>query len=375
MDDMVNDLVRIAERCEGAAQPLREGPITELMTRLTTATANVAESSSKSWVGYQASVYLDGFRPARSGEFFDSECGLQAFSNRTRGAWREYDWRQVRAEILRRASASESDLEDINLAADKAIAVFGECKTEVLATLDAILSRRDDPAIRAARGKIEQLESHKDASELCKAMVPKGQFLVSDQRAIQGRVQAPPHISFEAWVMEQFTAGSQAIALAIEARYLAKYMEKSAKIRDISVARVDGPIFIGHGRSAVWKDLKDFIQARLKREYEEFNRESTAGISTKDRLLEMLDKCPFAFLVMTAEDEQPDGTWHARANVIHEAGLFQGRYGFKRAIILLEEGCAEFSNVQGIGQIRFPKGNIEAKFEEIRRVLEREGII
>ena len=49
-----------------------------------------------------------------------------------------------------------------------------------------------------------------------------------------------------------------------------------------------------------------------------------------------------AFLVMTAEDEQPDGTLRARDNVIHEAGLFQDRLGFKRAIILLEEGCEEF---------------------------------
>jgi predicted nucleotide-binding protein len=65
---------------------------------------------------------------------------------------------------------------------------------------------------------------------------------------------------------------------------------------------------------------------------------------------------------------------NARLNVIHEAGLFQGRLGFQKAIILLEEGCEEFSNIHGLGQIRFPDGNISAKFEEIRKVLEREGI-
>jgi predicted nucleotide-binding protein len=43
-------------------------------------------------------------------------------------------------------------------------------------------------------------------------------------------------------------------------------------------------------------------------------------------------------------------------NVVHEAGLFQGRLGFERAIILLEEGCKSFSNIEGLGQIRFPKG-------------------
>jgi predicted nucleotide-binding protein len=65
---------------------------------------------------------------------------------------------------------------------------------------------------------------------------------------------------------------------------------------------------------------------------------------------------------------------HARENVIYEIGLFQGFFGFSRAIVLLEEGCEEFSNIQGVTQIRFPTGNIMACSEDIRRVLEREGI-
>lgn len=133
-------------------------------------------------------------------------------------------------------------------------------------------------------------------------------------------------------------------------------------------------MFIGHGVSQVWRDLKDFLQDRLGLAWEEFNREPTAGLSTKERLEDMLDNAVFAFLVMTAEDERADGTKHARGNVIHEAGLFQGRLGFDKAIILLEDGCSEFSNIVGLTQIRFPQGNIMAKSEEIRRVLEREGI-
>jgi predicted nucleotide-binding protein len=134
-------------------------------------------------------------------------------------------------------------------------------------------------------------------------------------------------------------------------------------------------IFIGHGHEIIWKELKDFIQDRLKLEWDEFNREPTAGITTVERLQEMLEQADFAFIVMTPEDERPDGTSHARENVIHEAGLFQGKLGFQRAIILLEEGCEEFSNIIGLTQIRFPKGNILGKSEEIRRVLERECII
>ena len=134
-------------------------------------------------------------------------------------------------------------------------------------------------------------------------------------------------------------------------------------------------VFIGHGRSQDWRELKDFISDKLQLPWDEFNRVPVAGVTNIARLAEMLDQACMAFLVLTAEDEQTDGTLHARENVIHEAGLFQGRLGFEKAIILLEEGCQEFSNIHGLGQIRFPKGNIKAAFEEIRQVLEREGII
>ena len=42
----------------------------------------------------------------------------------------------------------------------------------------------------------------------------------------------------------------------------------------------------------------------------------------------MLDADAIAFPVLTTEDEQADGNVRARMNVIHEAGLFQGRLGF-----------------------------------------------
>jgi predicted nucleotide-binding protein len=134
-------------------------------------------------------------------------------------------------------------------------------------------------------------------------------------------------------------------------------------------------VFIGHGRSAEWLKLKDFLVDRLKLTYEEFNRESPAGYSTKERLQQMLRTSDFAFLVMTSEDEHADGTRHARENVIHEIGLFQGARSFERAIILLEQGCEEFSNIAGITQIRFPQGFIMASSEEVRKVLEREGLL
>src|SRR5207245_398925 len=134
-------------------------------------------------------------------------------------------------------------------------------------------------------------------------------------------------------------------------------------------------VFIGHGRALLWRELKDFLVDRLHLKVDEFNSVPTAGLPTIKRLGEMLDAAAFAFLVMTAEDEQPDGTRRARENVVHEAGLFQGRLGFEKAIILREDDCEGFSNVHGLGEIRFSSGNIKETFEEIRRVLEREKVI
>jgi hypothetical protein len=134
-------------------------------------------------------------------------------------------------------------------------------------------------------------------------------------------------------------------------------------------------VFIGHGRSQVWRELKDFLNDRLRLEWDEFNRESVAGKSTKERLQAMLAASGFAFLVMTGEDADSEGVLHARENVIHEAGLFQGHLGFERAIILLEDGCKEFSNIHGLTHLSFPKGRVSAVFEDVRKVLEREGLL
>jgi predicted nucleotide-binding protein len=109
--------------------------------------------------------------------------------------------------------------------------------------------------------------------------------------------------------------------------------------------------------------------------YVEFNAVSPAGIPTVTRLTEMLKEAAFAFLVLTAEDDRADGGKQARLNVVHEAGLFQGYLGFEKAIILLEEGCEEFSNIRGLGQIRFTPGSVRSAFEDIRSVLKREKII
>ena len=80
-----------------------------------------------------------------------------------------------------------------------------------------------------------------------------------------------------------------------------------------------------------WRELQDFLQNRLSLSTDEFNRVSAAGLPTSERLSDMMDTAAIAFLVMTGEDEHADGSLRARENVVHEAGLFQGRLGIQES--------------------------------------------
>ena len=131
-------------------------------------------------------------------------------------------------------------------------------------------------------------------------------------------------------------------------------------------------VFVGHGGSGLWRDLKDHLQDKHGYDVQAYEIGSRAGHTIRDILEEMLKESSFALLVLTGEDETTDGKLLARQNVVHETGLFQGRLGFSRAIVLLEIGTEEFSNIAGIQQLRFSKGNIKETFGDVLAVLKRE---
>jgi predicted nucleotide-binding protein len=140
-----------------------------------------------------------------------------------------------------------------------------------------------------------------------------------------------------------------------------------------TVEEMNRTIFIGHGHSALWRELKDFIADTLTLPWDEFNRYASAGYFTHERITEMLNRAGFAFLVYTGEDELADGSIRTRENIVYETGLFQGRLEFRRAVVLREYGCSVLSNLDGLTRIDFPKDNIRAAFEDVRGVLRREG--
>lgn len=368
------ELFDLARKLEAAAQSGDESEVSSPVAALKESAGKVKNSFSGSWLGYHSRVYYDGLKPVPAGANFSQEWGLEDLrfiSLGSRGAWREYQFDQVVDYIQREAGSP--DLSPAHAAQKGANEIFDKAKSEIVSILETELSSQADTFLSKLKLDLEELEPLSKV-EVQRHWSPKGQIMTRDMIAMGQGILVPPHIDVLAAAESiQHSFGICRVATEI-ARKAASHLERKGR-KKVVAERVGTNVFIGHGRSPLWRTFKDFIQDRIGLPWDEFNRVPVAGVTNIARLSEMLDAAAIAFLVMTAEDEMADGAKQARMNVVHEAGLFQGRLGFTKAIVLLEEGCEEFSNIQGLGQIRFPPGNIGATFEEVRRVLEREGLV
>ncbi len=147
---------------------------------------------------------------------------------------------------------------------------------------------------------------------------------------------------------------------------------RKADLKPYSILKAGKPtVFIGHGRSQAWKTLKRHLQ---KNGYhvETFESGAHAGRTITEVLADMMADTSFALLVLTGEDKTNAGKMRARQNVVHETGLFQGKLGINRAIILLEKGVEEFTNVSGINYVPFRRNRISDTFKPIIATLRRE---
>ena len=343
----------------------QEARIRRPLEKLQAASEQVGKAWSRSWLGYHANVYYAGLESPPSGARFSVDWGLEyAFSGGTVGEWSEFDPEHVKAAIRR--MAGDPDMEAANCLRDDVVEEFKSARMDVLSIVEPY---RSDPFARRVLDSLDKMKVGNRAAIL-RALRPRGKLMTRDMIVAGQGLLTPPHLS----VLSEVLAVSAALQSADELGKLARQVARHLRRGEQSQVAQDH-VFIGHGGSPLWRELKDFLRERLGLSVDEFNRVPVAGVAHTNRLSEMMESAGMALIVMTAEDEQHDGSFHPRMNVVHEAGLFQGRLGFQRAIILLEEGCEEFSNIHGLAQLRFPHGNIKAAFEEVRRVLEREGLV
>jgi predicted nucleotide-binding protein len=374
MPKVSEELFDLVGTLEQTASSYEDKSIKDPVERLGTEADKLKRSFSGSWLGYHSRVYYDNLEPAPPGANFSQEWGLKDMSYTSlgsRGDWCEFDPAEVKAYIYEQAG--NPSLEEVHARETQAVEEFDRAKGEMLSIFEHILSKGADNFISKLKADLEGIEPLTKI-QVASNWSPKGPVVTRDMVAMGQGNKVPPHVDVLAEVAAIRHNFGVCKAAADICKKGASHLER--KERDQAAAeRVGTNVFIGHGRSPAWRELKDFVQDRLGLPFDEFNRVPVAGVTNIARLSQMLDDAAIALVIMTAEDERVDGAMLARMNVIHEVGLFQGRLGFTKAIVLLEEGCEEFSNIAGLGQIRFPTNNIAAAFEEVRRVMEREGLI
>jgi sugar/nucleoside kinase (ribokinase family) len=156
---------------------------------------------------------------------------------------------------------------------------------------------------------------------------------------------------------------------------LAKITKAFIRSRDAERRRVPlaRGVFVAHGSGEQWHVLKEFIEQECGLPVYAFESGAWESRNVTEALAQYLDRCSFAVCVLTAEDATHDGRRLPRQNVIHEAGLFQGRYGFDRVMLLVEEGCNFVADSPGFVTATFPRNAIEAVFWRLHKMIRTEG--
>lgn len=248
-------------------------------------------------------------------------------------------------------------------------------KAQALARLKTLIVDIDKPAIKIYSSPAFT-KWHRDVRVAITYIFGKQSAHLKEFLAIKFRPSSSSVFLYDAYNrgLSRSKALLQSMADEVQNFWKDEVTQKSTqKPKEVTQGSGSQPcIFLGHGRSRLWARLQVFLQNDLQLKTLSYESEPRTGDSIVSILEQMLDKATFAVLVLTAEDLTTSGKKRARQNVIHEAGLFQGRLGFKKAVLLVQEGLEEFSNVAGLQHLSFSGDNIESTFWELQRVLKRE---
>ena len=280
MPDFTPELLEIADSLDSAAAKAAPSDVIDALNALEKAADSIGKSWSGSWLGYHATVYYDGFRPIPAGAHFSQEWGLMdtTFIKDTKGAWVEFRRDTVMEVIFR--TAGNASLDRGRQLASETVTEFNKYKGQILSILTAALNTTPDSFLddlKRETGTIAPMS----ADDVIRAIHPKGDIMSRDSLALGQGLHVPPHYNVIADV-----EGIRSVELAVSGwlRWLESRLapcQNSAEKGSVGDGRTN--VFIGHGSSKAWRDLKDFVHERLHLPYDEFNRLPIAGITNTFR--------------------------------------------------------------------------------------------
>jgi hypothetical protein len=279
----VDELRDLTAELKGHAVIFQEPAVSDVLRRLEEAAHQFGDAWSGSSLGYHAHVYYRDFAPPPPGARFSSKWGsIQPFRGGTTGDWVEYKHDDVLKLICRRAG--DPDLSTIERQADEASQGADSARSAAVSILTTYLGERDDIYIAGLSKELFEAEPL-TFRQAVTVQLPRGQLMSRDVSALTAGVAAAPHQEVLARVENAGNCGRLALLLDRAADHIDRASKRGWSTR----SRQGGNIFIGHGRSGLWRELKDFVHERLHLPWGEFNRVPVASTTNVERLIQMLD--------------------------------------------------------------------------------------
>jgi hypothetical protein len=380
----VEEFTAMAEKLEKAEEPIRF-PTANLSLGALEKAIRIAESCwSGSWLGYHARVYHEEMEPLPPGTKFHVEWGLvtgEAVGNPSTGKWNKYRREDVVRFIWERAR--NPNLDSLRQASAKAARLHAEVREALGPFLEKLQSEPGKDAIlESLAAKVSESVIHSEEDFLSR-WAPRKPPASKDDIALAEGIAVPPHllVKAEIWAIRHpfMVCGELAKTLRWLASQVAALDKKEDEARRALLpgkqeAAKASPraIVVGHGRSALWKPLRDRIADAFALPCHGFQQVPLPGLGTMAAMQEVLPRSQFAILVLTREDVEIEGELAAQLNMVRLAGLFQGRLGFTRVLLLLEECATLLPGVKDIPLLVFPEGNPLAIWPKVRAILENE---
>ncbi|MDG4788520.1 PfkB family carbohydrate kinase [Micromonospora sp. WMMD1102] len=92
-------------------------------------------------------------------------------------------------------------------------------------------------------------------------------------------------------------------------------------------------VFIAHDEHPQWRVVRLFIEQNCGLPTYELKSSDLDGHNLAALMRQSLARCSFAVCLLSAKGSGPGARSPANQNIVHQAGIFQGRYGFGRVAI------------------------------------------
>ena len=254
---LIQELLDTAAELSAWAE--RRQAATASLAPLEAAADRVAKAWSGSPIGYHSCVYYRDFRQPPAGAHFSPEWGLEDYSWGSTGEWQPYEYGAVLQHIY--SIAGNPDLSEPEEISKGARAAFEEGKSQLLSVLTALLRAGADSFLESIKAEVEK-EIVLTRPQAMRAQLPSGSIWSRDSLAMSQGIRTAPHQEIYAEVVSLRAPFTECEKLASLARRAAHHMQRvvrTGKENSVTASRV----FIGHGRSAAWRDLKDSLSERL----------------------------------------------------------------------------------------------------------------